>query len=444
MATSIDFGFSSDQAEDVTEKNGAKKKLDFYQSMYHFKKMFPKFDSEVIETVLRSNHGSVEKTLDQLLTMSIDNENYASSSHITQSCLISSNVNPLSDSHDLPPSYHEIMSSSSTSSFNESPKSADLIDLNNDKTLFTSNQTASVEKNPKSLYKPSPSLIRNYDRILVGELSKDFLRIKLTKDQINCFKNSIKIAKRDEISALLNNKTPKYPELSFELRQNLNVLMNQLEESATDLEDWEAKYKSLLRSFENKRLQIIQDEYLAKLMQNEEFLNEIRTDQDFLNTLNDESDSKYEFDHDFSYRLKGQSYPNKTLSNAELIAKLSNMGKQSRAKLNKLASKFMSRNKSPRDKIEFNSIDFSSFNDYSSTGSSLKGEVDFDENSTYDLERIRAEELGSGFNTLNKNNRYKKAYKSIKTAITRNNSSQKQPISDLEAYRPKDLKNKFY
>ena len=31
----------------------------------------------------------------------------------------------------------------------------------------------------------------------------------------------------------------------------------------------------------------MQDEYLAKLLQNEEFLNEIRTDQDFLNTLND-------------------------------------------------------------------------------------------------------------------------------------------------------------
>lgn len=120
------------------------------------------------------------------------------------------------------------------------------------------------------------------------------------------------------------------------------------------------------------------------------------------------------------------------------------MGKQSRAKLNKLASKFMSKKKSPRGKIEFNSIDFNSFNDYSSTGSSLKEEIDFDENSTYDLERIRAEELGSGYNTLNKNNRYKKAYKTFKTAITRNNSSQKQQMSDLESYRPKDLKNNFY
>lgn len=82
-------------------------------------------------------------------------------------------------------------------------------------------------------------------------------------------------------------KTPKHPELSFELRQQLDALLNQLEESETDLADWEAKYKSLLKSFENKRLQIIQDEYLAKLIQNEEFLNDLRTDQDFINTLND-------------------------------------------------------------------------------------------------------------------------------------------------------------
>lgn len=63
--------------------------------------------------------------------------------------------------------------------------------------------------------------------------------------------------------------------------------MNQLEENETDLDDWEEKYKNLLKSFENKRLQIMQDEYLAKLLQNEEFLNEIRTDKDFIETLND-------------------------------------------------------------------------------------------------------------------------------------------------------------
>lgn len=204
MATSIDFGFSSDHPDNVSDKN-AKKKLDFYQSMYHFKKMFPKFDSEVIEAVLRSNQGSVDKTLDQLLTMSIDNENAVSSNTCIQSCLISSDVNVQRESHDLPPSYHEIMSSSSASSINDSSKSADLIDLNNNNISKPTTSESLVENSMKSFYKPSSSLIKNYDRILVGELSKDFLRIKLTKEQINSFKGSIKIAKRDEIYALLNN-----------------------------------------------------------------------------------------------------------------------------------------------------------------------------------------------------------------------------------------------
>ena len=207
MATSIDYGFNSDHPENTSDKNGTKKKLDFYQSMYHFKKMFPKFDSEVIETVLRSNQGSVDKTLDQLLTMSIDNENGSPSNQLSQSCLVSSDVNPLSDLHDLPPSYHEIMSSSSANSLNNKSQSPDLIDFNNNISQVGSKSSfeISTNKNSKSCYKSSYNLIKNYDQILVGQLSKDFLRIKLTKDQINSFKSSIKIAKRDEISALLNN-----------------------------------------------------------------------------------------------------------------------------------------------------------------------------------------------------------------------------------------------
>ncbi len=38
----------------------------------------------------------------------------------------------------------------------------------------------------------------------------------------------------------------------------------------------------------NRRIQIIQDEYIAKLMQNEEFLNEIKKNTDFMQSLNSE------------------------------------------------------------------------------------------------------------------------------------------------------------
>ncbi|XP_012275063.1 CUE domain-containing protein 1 [Orussus abietinus] len=49
--------------------------LEFYQAMADFKNMFPQMDDDVIEAVLRSNQGAVDTTIDQLLTMSTDNEN---------------------------------------------------------------------------------------------------------------------------------------------------------------------------------------------------------------------------------------------------------------------------------------------------------------------------------------------------------------------------------
>lgn len=49
--------------------------LEFRQAMRDFKTMFPEMDEDVIEVVLRSNNGAVDSTIDQLLTMSTDNEN---------------------------------------------------------------------------------------------------------------------------------------------------------------------------------------------------------------------------------------------------------------------------------------------------------------------------------------------------------------------------------
>lgn len=46
--------------------------LDFGEAMDDFRTMFPTLDDDVIEAVLRSNRGSVDRTVDQLLTMSND------------------------------------------------------------------------------------------------------------------------------------------------------------------------------------------------------------------------------------------------------------------------------------------------------------------------------------------------------------------------------------
>lgn len=49
------------------------RQLDFSKAMSDFKVMFPSFDYEVIEMVLRANNGLVDATVDQLLSMQAEN-----------------------------------------------------------------------------------------------------------------------------------------------------------------------------------------------------------------------------------------------------------------------------------------------------------------------------------------------------------------------------------
>lgn len=48
------------------------RRLEFNQAMEDFRTMFPSMEQEVIECVLRANHGAVDSTIDQLLQMSLD------------------------------------------------------------------------------------------------------------------------------------------------------------------------------------------------------------------------------------------------------------------------------------------------------------------------------------------------------------------------------------
>jgi hypothetical protein len=51
-------------------------------------------------------------------------------------------------------------------------------------------------------------------------------------------------------------------------------------------EKWMARYEEITKTCDKRRVQIMQDEYIAKLIQNEEFLNELRANDDFIETLN--------------------------------------------------------------------------------------------------------------------------------------------------------------
>ena len=76
--------------------------------------------------------------------------------------------------------------------------------------------------------------------------------------------------------------------MSFEIKQQLEQLNEQIKPDLVDIpcNSWEARYSNVCKGYEQKRIQIIQDEYLAKLIQNEEFLNELKTNKDFMQTLN--------------------------------------------------------------------------------------------------------------------------------------------------------------
>lgn len=246
------------KSEDKQGKN-----LDFYESMYHFKKMFPKFDIEVIEQILRSNDGSVDKTIDQLLLMASDCDSFQDNNNNTEykvdlsqpttsnsnnnqnePAVFESRLSAESDDiymHDLPPSYNEFMSSlsqtesrrtSCTSSTIETVVLSDTTPKNNvEFNYFDSKKTPLVVESvaskifepPQSEIKvqnmnfmpstsksssgtvPTTSTLSNMrSRIMIGEISSDFLRIRLTGEQVKKIKTTIKKAKRNELTAIMN------------------------------------------------------------------------------------------------------------------------------------------------------------------------------------------------------------------------------------------------
>jgi len=224
---------------DLSKKELNDKDLNFYESMYHFKKMFPVLDSDVIETVLRSNGGCVEKTIDQLLIISTDLEITQAANSQADATVTSSHQTEQTSAgffsslveNDSPPSYTEIMStkmsqsidlnnnlqpsSSAYSSSIVSSKERTLDDAKSQTSeLINKNENVFDEEKPKVCFEETfkvafkdKSIINKYNRILIGELSKDFLRVKLTNEQVSKLKSSIKKAKRNEITAIINNVT---------------------------------------------------------------------------------------------------------------------------------------------------------------------------------------------------------------------------------------------
>lgn len=273
---------------------GGKGPLDFYESMYHFKKMFPKLDSDVIETILRANNGQVDKTLDQLLTLNVDTEldevrqredpAKTTTTTVNTSPIVSEGV---IDHDDSPPPYHELIKSSSGSSaaamaaaasvsFSSQPVMAP---IPSQMSVIRSDTSVGDDDNstqtvPNGLY-PFEVRANWRNRAMIGELRRDFLRIRLTNEQLKKFKASIKKAKRDEITALVNETVLERPKLSFELKRQLKEVTGQNdmsdesdeEEASTSSQTTTRQQDELSLIDEEKKKQMELDEYMAKLLQ---------------------------------------------------------------------------------------------------------------------------------------------------------------------------------
>lgn len=74
MSTSTMSQFMNMHVKPPPHKEPEVKHLDVTEALVHFQTMFPTLDSDVIESVLRANHGCVDESVDQLIVLTQDSE----------------------------------------------------------------------------------------------------------------------------------------------------------------------------------------------------------------------------------------------------------------------------------------------------------------------------------------------------------------------------------
>uniref|UniRef100_T1IM07 CUE domain-containing protein n=1 Tax=Strigamia maritima TaxID=126957 RepID=T1IM07_STRMM len=306
--------------------------LEFSQAMHDFKTMFPEMDEDVIEAVLRANQGAVDATIDQLLTMSIDNENERLR---TEMDAADNAESPPSYSPTTPPpSYQQAVpnvntpplspkvsigkeaESAENCAANVAPEAnVDLLGFSSlDKNrLLIMEEPDEVAAVVEAASGPLRSA-RNWRPMMLGSLPADFLRVAGEK----------KRTQHRELTAVLSSEI-----IQRKIEENAR---QQRRLSAGDCDPELARY--------------LEDERVALLLQNEEFVQELRRNKDFMSTLERDTDEDVE-------KVSGEAagpYPyTKTFpsedSDAAFREKLKNMGKMSRRKFAQLARIFSRRKK---------------------------------------------------------------------------------------------------
>jgi len=279
--------------------------LDFSQAMTDFKIMFPNMDVEVIETVLRSNNGAVDVTIDQLLAMTADIEEKKDSSD--------NNLPTYKEAVDNIDRVQNMFGATSLRDTGKGQEPDLLSGLDSLDTLGAAGGSSSTTVSLRS--------IKNWNPPLLGKLPPDFLRIKPPQSS-------------------RQGHSYTHPE-----RYHPGTRPRAMEAGGGRSHD----HGHLPRGEPSDRnQQLLEDEKFAMMLQNEEFMRELRGNQEFMSALAD--DDFHDCDMTGQESQQHQTFekpkdassrrPHLGMDDAVFREKLKNMGKTSKQKFAKLATMF--------------------------------------------------------------------------------------------------------
>uniref|UniRef100_A0A673NFG0 CUE domain-containing protein 1-like n=1 Tax=Sinocyclocheilus rhinocerous TaxID=307959 RepID=A0A673NFG0_9TELE len=279
--------------------------LEFSQAMDDFKTMFPSMEHEVIECVLRANHGAVDSTIDQLLQMSLDSQATDDSSDSEDSILpeiLERTLESDSSDEEPPPVY--------------APPSYDMH-------IYDRKHPVDVPSTPPPRFDDYPppghqqvGRYRNWNPPLLGNLPDDFLRI-----------------------------LPQQSE-SLQLSSSSSALSGGVWSSEQD----------------RKLKQYLEDERIALFLQNQEFMKELQRNRDFLIALEIDRQrcEKTQCGHSSACTENSAEGDNCGLGSEEacssvsddalFLEKLKHMGKSTRKKLFEIARSFSEKSRRKKSK----------------------------------------------------------------------------------------------
>ncbi|XP_051767139.1 CUE domain-containing protein 1a isoform X5 [Ctenopharyngodon idella] len=279
--------------------------LEFSQAMDDFKTMFPSMEHEVIECVLRANHGAVDSTIDQLLQMSLDSQATDDSSDSEDSIppeILERTLEPDSSDEEPPPVY--------------APPSYDMH-------IYDRKHPADVPSTPPPRFDDYPppghqqvGRYRNWNPPLLGNLPDDFLRIL------------------PQQSESLQRSQSSLSQPSSSSSSSLSSL-TQLSSSSGALSG------SVWSSEQDRKLkQYLEDERIALFLQNQEFMKELQRNRDFLIAL----------EIGDTCGSGSEEACSSVSDDALFMEKLKHMGKSTRKKLFEIARSFSEKTRRKKSK----------------------------------------------------------------------------------------------